>query len=60
VATSKTDEFDKFDQTMRNLISVPHSEIKAALDAEKAEKKQKKKREAKKPPASDRAGRDEG
>ena len=38
---------------MRELISVPHDEIKAALDAEKCEK-QKKKRTAKKPSASDR------
>lgn len=52
-------EFENFDRTMRDLIRVPHSEIKAALDAEKAVK-QKKKRKAKKPPASGRAGRDEG
>jgi CO dehydrogenase/acetyl-CoA synthase alpha subunit len=45
-------EFDKFDRTMRELISVPHDEIKAALEAEKAEK-QKKKRKAKKPSALD-------
>jgi hypothetical protein len=31
-------EFDNFDRTMRELMKVPHSEIKAALDAEKAEK----------------------
>jgi hypothetical protein len=49
-------EFDQFDATMRKLISVPHSEIKAALDAEKAEKE--KKRKAKKPSASARASRD--
>ena len=46
----KKDEFRRFDETMRELMSVPHSEIKAALDAEKAEK-QKKKRKAKKPSA---------
>jgi hypothetical protein len=34
-----TNEFDKFDQTMRKLIKVPHSQIKAKLDAEKAAKK---------------------
>jgi hypothetical protein len=45
------DEFDKFDRTMRDLMSVPHDEIKAALDAEKAQKQ--KKRKAKKPSASD-------
>jgi hypothetical protein len=32
-------EFENFDQTMRKLMNVPHSEIKAKLDAEKAEKK---------------------
>jgi hypothetical protein len=38
------DEFEKFDQTMRKLITVPHSKIKAKLDAEKAAKKRKPKR----------------
>jgi hypothetical protein len=52
-------EFQNFDRTMRDLMSVPHSEIKAALDAEKAEK-QKKKRKVKKPSASDRASGDGG
>jgi hypothetical protein len=37
-------EFRNFDRTMRALMSVPHDEIKAALDAEKAEKKTKPKR----------------
>jgi hypothetical protein len=36
-------------------MSVPHSEIKAALDAEKRQKQRKKKRKAKKPSASGRA-----
>lgn len=31
-------EFDNFDATMRKLMKVPHSAIKAELDAEKAEK----------------------
>jgi hypothetical protein len=31
-------EFQNFDQTMRQLIKVPHSEIKAKLDAEKSKK----------------------
>lgn len=35
-------EFQKFDVTMRELLKVPHGEIKAKLDAEKAEKKRKK------------------
>ena len=37
-------EFDNFDRTMRELIKVPHSEIKAKLDAEKAEKEKKKRK----------------
>jgi hypothetical protein len=36
-------EFDKFDATMKRLIAVPHSEIKAKLDAEKAAKRAAKK-----------------
>jgi hypothetical protein len=44
-------EFENFDHAMRKLMSVPHSEIKAALDAEKQEKLKKKKRKAKKPSA---------
>ena len=38
----KQNEFDNFDRTMRELIKVPHSEIKAKLDAEKSAKKRKK------------------
>lgn len=49
-------EFANFDRTMRDLIKVPHSEIKAALDAEKAATK--KKRKIKKPSASGRADAD--
>ena len=37
-------EFDKFDNFMRRLIAVPHSEIKAKLEAEKRAKKRKKAR----------------
>jgi hypothetical protein len=51
-------EFDNFDRTMRKLISVPHSEIKAKLDAEKAAKK--KKRKSKRTSASDREATDKG
>jgi hypothetical protein len=36
-------EFENFDRTMRDLMSVPHSEIKAALDAEKAAKRPRQK-----------------
>jgi hypothetical protein len=39
----KISEFDKFDATMRQLMKVPHSEIKAKLEAEKAAKVEKKK-----------------
>ena len=53
-------EFENFDRTMRDLMSVPHAEIKAALDAEKMARKRKKKRKAKKPSASGHAGRDGG
>ena len=35
-------EYEKFDRTMRELMKVPHSEIKAKLDAEKLAKKRKK------------------
>ena len=35
-------EFKNFDRTMRKLISVPHNEIKAKLEAEKAAKKPRK------------------
>jgi hypothetical protein len=44
-------EFNKFDETMKKLMKIPHSDIKAKLDAEKKAKKRK----AKKPSASDRA-----
>jgi hypothetical protein len=38
----KTSEYKKFEGTMRELMKVPHSEIKAKLDEEKAAKKRKK------------------
>jgi hypothetical protein len=34
----KNTEFDKFDTLMRELVRVPHAELKATLDAEKAAK----------------------
>jgi hypothetical protein len=37
----KSPEFEKFDTAMRKLISVPHSELKARLDGEKAAKARK-------------------
>ena len=48
VSKAPETEFDNFDRTMLQLISVPHEQIKAALDAEKTNK-QKKKRKARKP-----------
>lgn len=39
-------EYDEFDRTMTHLLKVPHSEIKAKLDAERAAKA--KKRESRK------------
>ncbi len=35
-------EFDNFDALTREVLTVPHSEIKAKLEAEKAAKKRKK------------------
>ena len=52
---SSPSEFENFNRTMTQLMSVPHSEIQAALEAEKAAKAKKKKRKAKKPSASGRA-----
>ena len=42
--TRRNEEFDNFDRTMRQLVRVPHSKIKAKLDAEKEAKKRKSKR----------------
>jgi hypothetical protein len=42
----KTEEFKKFDDAMGKLLSVPHSEIKRKLDAEKAEKRKRKAKKA--------------
>jgi len=39
---NKSSEFDVFDSAMRELMKVPHNEIKAKLDAEKKKKKQMK------------------
>jgi len=53
-------EFDNFDRTMHDLMSVPHDEIKAALEAEKKAKAKKKKRKSKKPYASVHVANDAG
>ncbi len=43
---TKKSEYKSFDRMMRKLLSVPHSEIKTKLDAEKAAKKRKKARKS--------------
>jgi hypothetical protein len=50
-AKGTTGDFDNFTNFMRRLVAVPHSEIKAKLDAEKAAKKRKAK------PSASRAAR---
>ena len=40
-AKNEPGEFARFKNFMQRLVAVPHSEIKAKLDAEKAEKSQK-------------------
>jgi hypothetical protein len=40
-AKNVTGDFDKFTNFMRRLVAVPHSEIKAKLDAEKQAKQKK-------------------
>jgi hypothetical protein len=40
-AKNVTGDFDQFKNFMQRLVAVPHSEIKAALDAEKEAKKRK-------------------
>jgi hypothetical protein len=49
----KINEYAAFSDLAKKLISVPHSEVKATLDAEKAAKKRKK---SKKSSASGHAG----
>jgi len=41
-AKNPTGDFGQFTNFMRRLVAVPHSEIKAKLDAEKRAKKRKK------------------
>jgi hypothetical protein len=42
-AKNPTGDFDKFTNFMRRLVAVPHSEIKAKLDAEKQAKQRRNK-----------------
>jgi hypothetical protein len=53
-----TSEYGNFENVLKTVLSVPHSEIKRRLDAEKQGKK-KKKKAAKTSPAS-RASSDKG
>jgi hypothetical protein len=43
VVKNESGDFDKFTDFMRRLVAVPHSEIKAKLEAEKRAKKRKSK-----------------
>jgi hypothetical protein len=45
-AKNETGDFDRFTGFMKRLVAVPHSEIKAKLDAEKAAKRTPKKKRA--------------
>jgi hypothetical protein len=38
-AKNETGDFDRFTGFMKRLVAVPHSEVKAKLDAEKAAKR---------------------
>lgn len=58
--SKKTAEFQAFDAMMGKLLSVPHTEIKAKMDAEKAAKKAAKKRKPKRTSASRESGDREG
>jgi hypothetical protein len=53
--TSKS-EFENFNETMKDLLSVSHDEIKAKLTREKLAKNSK--RKAKKPSSLDRVSRE--
>lgn len=54
--SKKQSEYDKFNQTMERLLTVPHSAIKAKLEAEKAAKKRKAKTPSASRDSSDREG----
>jgi hypothetical protein len=41
-----SEEYDRFNDLMGNLLKVPHSELKEKLDEEKEEKKRKKESKA--------------
>jgi hypothetical protein len=43
----KNEQFDRFTEAMKKLMAVPHSEVKAQLEAEKQAKKRKRTRKSK-------------
>ncbi len=45
----KVDPYSNFENLTKELLKVPHGEIKAKLDAEKKEKAERKKRKTKRP-----------
>ena len=49
-AKNETGEFDRFKSFLGRLVAVPHSEIKAQLDAEKAKKRRARARSASRVP----------
>jgi hypothetical protein len=49
-AKNETGEYDRFENALKKVLSVPHSEIKSKIDAEKQARKQQKQR-----PSSGRA-----
>jgi|HubBroStandDraft_4_1064222.scaffolds.fasta_scaffold01355_12 hypothetical protein len=53
----RPNEFEKFDKTMEQLLRVPHSQIKAELDAERAEKVANAERRRKSAKSKDAANR---
>ncbi len=51
-AKNEMDEYTAFENLLRRVVRVPHSEIKAKLDAEKKAKQKQKSKRAKSLPAS--------
>lgn len=47
MSQTKSSEYETFEHTMRELLKVPHSLVKAKLDEEKAAKKTKKAKQRK-------------
>lgn len=54
---TSSSEFKRFDETMERILRVPHSEIKAKLNAEKVQKTRK--RKPKKTSAHERGDRED-